>query len=206
MYLRIYIFGEDGFTNNTLAAALSLTGFDVIGESTNEKVAANMILHHCPDVVILQVDYARIKAVAIAKYIRKTFPNMGIVIISKNADLRLIGIEQKDLPVGVLITEIVNQGDLDSLKRAIENSLINTKRPTVIKECDFLTDCQVETIRLMAAGKANSEIARMRYVSEKSVEQMLARIAMMLGIVFDRKQNSRIRLINTYYELVNGRK
>ena len=39
-----------------------------------------------------------------------------------------------------------------------------------------------------------------------NVEQMLARIALTLGIPYDRKHNSRVRLLNSYYELINGHK
>jgi hypothetical protein len=35
---------------------------------------------------------------------------------------------------------------------------------------------------------------------------MLARIANELGIVFDRHQNSRVKILDSYYRLVNGRK
>ena len=84
-------------------------------------------------------------------------------------------------------------------------SVAMTHHQTEIKRYLGFTDAQIETIRLMAAGNANSEIARMRYVSEKSVEQMLARIAVMLEIPFDHKYNSRVRILNSYYELLNGR-
>ena len=70
---------------------------------------------------------------------------------------------------------------------------------------DF-SEVQIETFRLMAEGKANSEIAKLRFVSEKSVEQMLARIAISMGLDFDRKNNQRVRLTNTYHELINGKK
>jgi DNA-binding NarL/FixJ family response regulator len=58
----------------------------------------------------------------------------------------------------------------------------------------------------MCHGNANSEIAKLRYVSEKSVEQMLARTAIALGVNYDRKQNQRVRLTNTVYQVVNGEK
>ena len=204
--MRIYLFGEDGFTNITLANSLSILGFDVIGETDNDVVALSSIKRHIPDAILLNVDYGHLKAVELAFAVRKLFPRMGIVLATKSRDMRLIGLSKKELPIGIVIAQMVKHGDLDCLKEAVERSIECVNCESEFHYCDFLSDCQIETFRLMAEGNANSEIAKMRYVSEKSVEQMLARIAMTLGISFDHKQNTRVRLMNSYYELVNGRK
>lgn len=206
MRLRIFIYGEDGFTNIMLANSLSNLGLDVIGENESEIVAINQITRQLPDVVVLNVDLGKTKAIELARLLRKTFPDMGIVLTTKSEDIRLIGIDKKKLPLGVIVEQRVRHNGLDNLKIAIERAREYTKCQPDFHKCNYLSDVQIETFRLMAEGNANSEIARVRFVSEKSVEQMLARIALSLGIVFDHKQNSRIRLLNSYYELVNGRK
>jgi DNA-binding NarL/FixJ family response regulator len=203
--MRIFIYGEDGFTNIILANSLSMFGFDVIGEIDNEIVALNLITHHCPDVVILQLDHQHIKALELAKILRKRFPKMGIVLATKTEDLRLIGIERNDLPTGVMVAQLAKHCDLDNLRSAIEVAPYSTSKSSEYLKCDYLSDVQIETFRLMAEGNANSEIAKLRFVSEKSVEQMLARIAITLGLEYDRKHNARVRLTNSYHELVNGR-
>jgi DNA-binding NarL/FixJ family response regulator len=63
-----------------------------------------------------------------------------------------------------------------------------------------LTDVQIETLRLVAHGLSNSEIARVRYVSEKSVEQIVARVAQHLGIAPDRSRNLRVVLTGEYFK------
>jgi DNA-binding NarL/FixJ family response regulator len=204
--MRIFIYGEDGFTNIILANSLSMFGFDVIGEIDNEIVALNLITRHCPDVVILELNHQHIKALELSKNLRKRFPKMGIVLATKTDDLRLIGIQENDLPTGVMVAHLAKHCDLDNLRSAIEVAPHSTSKSSEYLKCDYLSDVQIETFRLMAEGNANSEIAKMRFVSEKSVEQMLARIAITLGLDFDRKHNSRVRLTNTYHELVNGRK
>ena len=205
MTIKVYIFGEDGFTNNTLVGSLSMLGFIVIGENDNDSVASKMICNHQPDVVVMHLDHERIKALELAQDVRKNFPDMGIVFISKSVDLRLLGVTKKSLPLGVSVVQISKHRDLDFLKSKIVESVAITKNQTELKRYLGFTDAQIETIGLMAAGNANSEIAKMRYVSEKSVEQMLARIALMLEIPFDHKYNSRVRILNSYYELLNGR-
>lgn len=63
---------------------------------------------------------------------------------------------------------------------------------------DF-TDIQIETYRLLARGLSNSEIAKSRFVSEKSVEQIVARIAQHLRVSPDRSQNLRVVLTGEYF-------
>jgi DNA-binding NarL/FixJ family response regulator len=47
---------------------------------------------------------------------------------------------------------------------------------------------------------SNSEIARVRFVSEKSVEQIVARIAQHLSITPDRSKNLRVILTGEYFK------
>ena len=56
MTLRVFIYGEDGFINSTLAGSLSMLGFEVIGETENQHVADKMISFLIPDVAIFHVD------------------------------------------------------------------------------------------------------------------------------------------------------
>ena len=202
--MRIFIFGENGFTNLTLASSLSLLGIDVIGEVDNEVVALNQITHHCPDVAVLNIEFGHTKAYELSKILRKRFPDLGIVIAAKSEDLRFYEIDPKSLPIGILVVRVSKHSDLDHLRDAIFIANSQTKVKSKNHPCTKLSDEQVKTLLLMCHGKANSEIAKMRYVSEKSVEQMLARTAITLGIDYDRKQNQRVRLTNSVYELVNG--
>ena len=206
MTKKVFIFGEDGFTNITLSLSLSMQGLDIIGETDNEFVALKFISQHNPEVIVLNIDYGHIKAINLANILRIKYPELGLVLTCKTEDIRLLGIDLKTLPIGIVIARLAKHSDLDNLKDAIIRSLSLVKCETKLNIHDELSEVQIETFRLMAEGNANSEIAKMRFVSEKSVEQMLARIAISMGLDFDRKHNQRVRLTNTYYELINGRR
>lgn len=205
MDLTLFIFGENGFTNSTLSASLSLKGFKVIGDSDNFEVAQDLITRHMPDVVVLSIDYKQLKAIELARITRRKLPRMGIVILSRTNDFRLLGLSKKDLPQGVLAAQMTRYGDLDSLKNVINLAPFSTKCESDFPTNRNFTDTQIDTIRLLAEGHANSEIAKKRFVTEKSVEQMLSRIALELGITFDFQHNSRVRILNSFYLLLNGR-
>jgi DNA-binding NarL/FixJ family response regulator len=72
---------------------------------------------------------------------------------------------------------------------------------TVLSE---FTDTQVATLRLVAQGLSNSEIAKVRFVSEKSVEQIVARIAQHFKITPDRSRNLRVVITAEYFKWIGA--
>jgi len=66
------------------------------------------------------------------------------------------------------------------------------------------TDIQVTTLRLLAQGLSNSEIAKVRFVSEKSVEQIVARIAQHLDVLPDRAKNLRVVITGEYFKCIGA--
>jgi DNA-binding NarL/FixJ family response regulator len=67
-----------------------------------------------------------------------------------------------------------------------------------------MTDTQIETLRLVATGLSNAEIGRVRFVSEKSVEQIVARIAGHFAITPDRTRNLRVLIAGHYYKWIGA--
>jgi DNA-binding NarL/FixJ family response regulator len=62
-----------------------------------------------------------------------------------------------------------------------------------------LTNTQAEVLRLVASGMTNAQIGRTRYVSEKSVEQVISRVAQELHVHPDANKNMRVQLVCEYY-------
>ena len=58
----------------------------------------------------------------------------------------------------------------------------------------LLTLLQRETLSMLAQGMSNAEIARIHFVSEKSVEQMVGRIARSFNISPQPSSNMRVLL------------
>jgi DNA-binding NarL/FixJ family response regulator len=69
-----------------------------------------------------------------------------------------------------------------------------------IRSRDFpqLTSLQRKTLSMLAEGMSNSEIARIHFVTEKSVEQMVGRIARSMGICPQASSNMRVLLTLAY--------
>ena len=97
--------------------------------------------------------------------------------------------------------------DLDVLRRAIARAALRGSEPTADGEGlgdDRLSDALMETMRLVAEGLSNAEIARRRVVTERSVEVTITRIIRRLGLESDRSRNPRVAITRAYFEMAGA--
>jgi DNA-binding NarL/FixJ family response regulator len=213
------IASDDAFELTTMSAALRLHGVNVVGEASNKLIAENTFRSLQPDALIIDLMFSNIDAVTIINTFRKTNPKLGVILMTACPDLRLLGVSEKALPKGVQIVLKRSVADLAVLSFAItqslESSSINSSAHWVrvhasLHENAFLTvlsdftDIQVATLRLVAQGLSNSEIAKVRFVSEKSVEQIVARIAQHLKVTPDRSRNLRVVITGEYFKWIGA--
>jgi DNA-binding NarL/FixJ family response regulator len=213
------IASDDAFELATMSAALRLHGVNVVGEASNKLIAENTFRSLHPEVLIIDLMFASGDAVGIIDELRKANPELGVVLMTACPDLRLLGVSEKTLPQGVQIVLKRSVADLAVLSFAIaqslESSSINSSAQWVrahasLHENAFLTvlsdftDIQVATLRLVAQGLSNSEIAKVRFVSEKSVEQIVARIAQHLKVTPDRSKNLRVVITGEYFKWIGA--
>ena len=216
---RVMIASDDAFELATMSAALRLHGVNVVGEASSKVIAENTFTSLRPEVLIIDLLFSNTDAVGIISAFRKTNPDLGVVLLTACPDLRLLGVSEKTLPLGVQIVLKRSVADLSVLSFAIvqslESSSMNSSAQWVrahasLHENAFLTvlgdftDIQVATLRLVAQGLSNSEIAKVRFVSEKSVEQIVARIAQHLKITPDRSRNLRVVITGEYFKWIGA--
>jgi DNA-binding NarL/FixJ family response regulator len=212
---RVLIVNDDAFELSLLSAALRLHSVNVIGEAQTIPIAQNLFKSLQPDVVIIDIQFCCEEAVSLARSLRKDKTDLGIILITSCPDLRLLGLREKDIPLGSKIILKKSIADLlvikDSIALSIKSSTTKEKMAWVdshgsLHENSFtsvlsdFTDIQIETLRLLATGLSNAEIGRRRFVSEKSVEQIVARIAQHFGFLPDRTKNLRVLLTGEYFK------
>ena len=216
---RVLVVIDDGFELSTLVPALRLHEMDIIGEARSEIVALNLLRRLQPDVVLLDMHIAGISAIKIAVNLRKSKPDVGIVILESCSDFRLIGDRNIDIPMGTKIILKKSATDLLVLCAAIADSKVAADESHDVSWINGsvsihenalhgllvqLTDVQVQTLRLVADGLTNAHIGRMRFVSEKSVEQIISRVAQEFNIQPDRNRNMRVQLVKEYYKWIGA--
>ena len=216
---RVMIASDDAFELTTMSAALRLHGVNIVGEASNKAVAENTFKSLQPEVLIIDLMFSSSEALSIISHLRKSNPSLGIVLMTACPDLRLLGISEKSLPDGVQIVLKRSVADLAVLSFAITQSIDSQVMGTTstwikshasLHENAFVTvlndftDIQVATLRLVAQGLSNSEIAKVRFVSEKSVEQIVARIAQHLQVIPDRSKNLRVVITGEYFKWIGA--
>lgn len=215
----VLVASDDAFELATLSAALRLQSVNIVAEAHTEEIAQNLYKFLSPEVVLIDLQFAGEEALDLVNKFRKVNPLLGIVLMTACPDLRLLGLLEKHIPTGSQVILKKSVADLSVVRHAIGNSttaVAEKKKMSWIDShgslhenafhsilTDF-TDIQIETFRLLAKGLSNSEIAKVRFVSEKSVEQIVARIAQHLRIVPDRSQNLRVVLTGEYFKWIGS--
>jgi len=212
---RVLILNDDAFELSTLSAALRLHSVNVIGEARTISIAENLFKSLQPDVIIIDIQFGSENGVSLTRALRKDKPDLGLIFMTSCPDLRLLGLKENDFPYGSKIILKKSIADLIVIKDSIELStnLSTTKEKVAwinshgsLHENAFtsvlseFTDIQIETLRLLATGLSNAEIGRTRFVSEKSVEQIVARIAQHFNFLPDRTKNLRVLITGEYFK------
>ena len=215
----VLVASDDAFELATLSAALRLHAINVVAEAQTEEIAQNLYKFLSPEVVIIDLQFASQEALSLVNKFRKVNPGLGIVLMTACPDLRLLGLVEKQIPMGSQVILKKSVADLSVVSQAISNSLLAVAEKRKMSWIDSngslhesafrsvlsdFTDIQIETFRLLANGLSNSEIAKVRFVSEKSVEQIVARIAQHLLVVPDRAQNLRVVLTGEYFKWIGS--
>jgi len=211
---RVLVIVNDAFEMSTLVATLRLHDIDVIGEAKSESMGLNLLRRLQPDVILLDMNIAGISSVKIAVNMRKENHNIGIVILNTCPDLRFIGESNEDVPAGTkilikksivdftVLCTAINESKAAAIEKhkvAWINGNASFQEKGVLALMAHLTDTQAEVLRLVADGMTNAQIGRTRYVSEKSVEQVISRVAQELHVQPDANMNMRVQLVGEYY-------
>ena len=211
---RVLVMVDDAFEMSTLVATLRLHDIDVIGEAKSESMGLNLLRRLQPDVILLDMNLAGISSVKIAVNMRKENHNIGIVILNTCPDLRFIGESNEDVPAGTkilikksivdftVLCTAINESKAAAIEKhkvAWINGNASFQEKGVLALMAHLTDTQAEVLRLVADGMTNAQIGRTRYVSEKSVEQVISRVAQELHVHPDANKNMRVQLVGEYY-------
>ena len=215
---RVLVVMDDPFGLSTMGSALKLHGTNVIGEARKKSSALLLMRSMQPNVLLIDMHLSNEHSIAIATAIRKETPTIGVVILVACADLRLLGELTCELPTGskVVIKKSVNSiaelCDVISESRIFDiespvtwvNGNVSIHEKAMENMISQLTDLQIDTLRLVADGLTNAEIGRIRYVSEKAIEQIVSRIALVLNVQPDRTKNLRVQLVGEYFKWIGA--
>lgn len=205
---------DDDFTRSTVVGALQIQGLDVICQTGSIGPAMKFVQELKPDAVVVDLDLgAGPTGMDLAIAVRRKFPKIGIVILTTFEDPRLLHPKIPTPPVGTEYLVKRKVGEIELLYRAIQKAIKNVEKSNKDSvsekpsspELDNVTDSQLETMRLIAQGKSNIEIAKIRGVSEKSIEQSISRLVSNLDLSKSAASNQRVQISKMYFRLTGSK-
>ena len=200
---RALVVEDHALMRSLVAEALERRGFDVTpaASSADALLLADQV---DPDLLVTDIDLGeRPNGLELATILRERAPYVAIVFLS-NLSREAASARARETVAGA---SFVNKGaiaDIDELVVAAEAAL--SERP-VSREAPSgdgraallrLSEAQLETTRLLAAGFSNAEIARRRGVTVRAVEKSVERIFNALGVSGDDRVTPRVAAATLY--------
>lgn len=197
---------DDPFTRLSLVATLSHFGFDVVIEEASAGTALSRAKLARPDAAVLDLHLGKgPTGIDVARELRKLNPMIGLVLLTSFDDPRLLNPSLPAIPSGTVYLTKQNVSNLAELKAAVVASLETRVEGGEIEHVPAfgeMSDVQIETLRLVALGLSNSEIAKRRFIKEKSVELTISRMAKSLGVESNVSANQRVHLARVYFRAI----
>lgn len=210
----IMVVEDDPFTRSTLCAALRLHGLNIVGDSASATSALALAKNLLPTAVLIDLDLGKgPTGIDLAHALRQVMRDVGIVFLTSYDDPRFLRANLPPLPAGAEYLVKKSVADIALVTRALHRAVIagqeigrgnRTQRSSTGTQISKLSNIQIETMRLLSQGMTNSEIARKRSITEKSVEQTISRIARILALPQNSTHNQRVHMARVFFRMTGS--
>jgi len=215
--MKTLIVDDNRFELSLLGPALLHHGVKVVGMASNPKDAIDIFKETTPRAVIIDIRFDANKAIQLCEELRAINPLLGLIIISDSPDLRILGLVLSKIPAGAQLVLKSSNNLIELICKAIglSTQAAITQEVSMWLQVDNdyshklfasvltgLTDIQIETMRHIGNGLSNLEISRVRFVTEKSVEQIITKISHHFGLGSDSARNQRVQLTGEYFKWI----
>jgi DNA-binding NarL/FixJ family response regulator len=203
--MRVAIADDAELFRAGVASLLSLAGFEVIASVASAENLLGVICDDPPDVAILDIRMPptyTVEGLDAALHIRKTYPGVGILVLSQHAETTHVADLLSSGGTGYLLKERVADADelADALRRIHAGGTVVD--PEVIalvlgrqrhqSRLEQLTVREREILGLIAEGRSNRAIQERLSLSPKTVETHVSRIFSKLDLLPMEDDNRRV--------------
>jgi DNA-binding NarL/FixJ family response regulator len=223
MPITALVVEDDPLTRLMLESTLAGAGLEVVAVGRADEALA-LVDTRPVQVAVLDVHLGiGPTGLDLAHELRRRQPDLSIVMLTSLVDPRLAGDGVVELPhrarylpksavtsvemlVGI-VRDVLAEAALDEDggdRPGGPAERWSRARNDGGKGLRALTDAQIATLRLVADGLTNAEIAARRSISERTVEKTLLRMARVLGLAPDASRNQRVHLARVYFRGLDG--
>ena len=198
---RVLVVEDEALTRGLVMELLSTAGFEVRAcRSAAEAIKA--VKDFDPDALVTDIDLGPgPSGLDLVINLSRSAPHVAVLVLSNYPILRqhpvrrghrLVYLDKRNVDSPAKVVEALEStlreenDDSESTYEA-EEALSRLSRP------------QLETLRMMAEGFSNAEIAVQRGISKRAAESLVQRTVSALGINPDRRVNPRVLAVRMYY-------
>lgn len=199
---RVLVVEDDAFTRSLVARVLTDAGFDVSTAATAVE-AAHEFADMDPDAVVLDIHLGEgVNGVDLANRFRAEAPWLAVIAVSNYPNPVSAGLPQR-LPEDSAFINKSAITDADHLLEVVESTLRNQGSVSTMPEAEAspvasLGPAQIATLRMLAMGWSNAEIAERRGSTVRSVERMVHKVFAALDLNGDPAINPRVEAVKMY--------
>lgn len=197
----VLVVEDEKLTRSLIVEMLESAGFQVRGCASAAE-ALRECRYFDPDAVVTDIDLgAGPSGLDLVETLARTAPHVSVLVLSNYPILRQHPVH-KERKLAYLDKRHVDGSR--ELVAALEAVLRDDKAMVQASgEADAalarLSAPQLETLRLMAEGYSNAEIAARRGISKRANESLIRRMIATLGIVPDERMNPRVQAVRLYF-------
>ena len=206
---KLLIVENDSFAGNFMSKSLEAAGISVITVADTAPIAMKIFRETNPDCALVDIELGTgPNGIDLARAFRKVKPSIGVVFLTSIVDPRLIDLKGLDLPDGSIYLSKSYVSDTSEISESLLESIQLAKSkaiPCIIKYPKSqlqLTSGQFELIRLIADGLSNKEIAKKKFVTLKSAENSIARLAKKLDLKDTNTNSQRVLIAKRYFQMI----
>jgi DNA-binding NarL/FixJ family response regulator len=177
--------------------------FRITGEAANGQQAIQLVDYTDPDIVLIEIDLPGVNGLEVARAIKRTHPNVGIVLLSADTD-HVIMLKALRAGVAAYIPRNVPWEELlkvlQDVRRGeypINEVVLREPRIAALVLSEFrsmtadveveniytpLSAREIEVLELVAAGRTNKEIALNLTISNQTVKNHISSILRKLAV------------------------
>lgn len=166
---------------------------EVIGEAENGKVAVEQALSLQPDVVLMDVRMPVMDGVAATRALHQQVPEIKVLVLTTFDDDEYVAQAMRSGAKGYLLKDTPSQELAEAIRAVdkgytqlgpglLEKVMITTVAVKPPPELAQLTPREQEVLQLIATGYSNREIAKVLYISERTVKNHVNSILSRLNL------------------------
>ena len=195
--IRLVLVDDHTMLRHGLRQTLLDRGFDVVGEASNGRSGAQLVLELSPDVVVMDLDMPQMNGIEATRVILGEDSGARILMLTISTDdddvlealtAGACGYLLKTAPPEDIVRaiEAAHAGD-STISPRVAGRLVARVRATAPRRpaeptLAPLTPRELEILRLIVEGRENGEIAGMLFISPSTAKNHVANLLQKLGV------------------------